>query len=78
MQAICHDQSSHDQGFTLGICICRYRIISQKHIKVLLADKKLSSPQKPILNVELNTSQIHKIMRDEEWESIFMIPTLCP
>ena len=44
--AICHDQSSHAQGFTRGLnresVFVGIENISQKHIKVCLAEKKLN------------------------------------
>ena len=47
--------------------------ISQKHIKVCLAEKKLGSLKEIDFKYRMKNESIHGIIRDDEWESIFMI-----
>ena len=82
VQAICHDQSSSAHGFTRGLNkesgFVSIENISQKHIKVCLAEKKLSSLKDTEFKYRIKNESIHGIITDDEWENIFMIPTLCP
>ena len=43
-----------------------------------LAEKKLSSLKDTDFKYRIKNELIHGIITDDEWENIFMIPTLCP
>ena len=78
----CHDQSSCAHGFTHGLNkesgFVSIENISQKHIKVCLAEKKLSSLKDTDFKYRIKNESIHGIFTGDEWQNIFMIPTLCP
>ena len=79
---ICHDQSSDALAFTCdlnmeSIFVC-VENITQKQVKELLAQKKLSSLKEAEFRYKIKHELIHGIISDEEFENIFMIPTLCP
>ena len=43
-----------------------------------LAEKKLSSLKDTDFKYRIKNESIHGSITDDEWENIFMIPTLCP
>ena len=43
-----------------------------------LAEKKLSSLKDTDFKYRIKNESIHGIITDDEWENVFMIPTLCP
>ena len=69
IQAICHDQSSRAQGFTRGLNqesgFVSIENISQKHIKVCLVEKKLSSLKDTDFKYRLKNESIHGIITDD-------------
>ena len=82
IQDIFHDQSSNALAFTRGlnmestfVCIEK---ITQKQVKELLAQNKLSSLKDTDFKYKIKHELIHGTISDEEWENIFIIPTLCP
>ena len=81
IQPMCQDQSSLAKGFTRALnkesVFVGIENISQKHIKVCLAEK-ISSLKEADFKYRMKNELIHGIVRDDEWENIFMIPTLCP
>ena len=52
--------------------------ITQRQVKELLPQKKLSSLKETDFKCKIKHKLIHGTISDEEWENIFMIPTLCP
>ena len=80
--SICREQ--HDMPFQLSTGVnlesgfINIENVTQKHIKILLAEEKLNSLQANNYKYRLKHESVHGLLLSNEWKNIFLIPRTLP
>ena len=59
-------------------CSINIEKVTQKHIKMLLAEEKLNSLQANDYKYRLKYESVHGFLSSNEWKNIFLIPKTLP